>query len=72
MTRHYTHPILLHIRDLLIEQAADAWAGTPADEVADTEYLRGQAELIANSTGAFADDEDAPLTIRDEIIRRIR
>lgn len=66
-----THPIILDIRELLIEQAADAWAGTPVADVRGTEYLRGQAELIANSTGAFEVDEDAPLTIRDEILHRI-
>lgn len=68
------HPIVESIRELLIVQAVDLWAGTAPEDARDSEYLRGQAELIANSTGAFADDDlglDAPLAIANIILSRL-
>lgn len=69
-----THPIVLDLREVLIAQAVDAWAGADPADARGSEYLRGQAELIANSTGAFADDDlglDAPLGIAEIILDRL-
>lgn len=68
------HPIVESFRELLIAQAVDAWAGAEPSDARNSEYLRAQSELIANSTGAFAEDEygiDAPLAIAELIISRI-
>lgn len=67
-----THPIALDVRERLIAQAVDLHAGMDYRDAAGTEYLRGQAELIANSTGAYDGDEDAPQTIMGEILTRIQ
>lgn len=68
-----THPIALSVREQLI--AAAVWLHTGVDAATALrehgEYLRGQAELIANTTGAFEGDDDAPETIRQEILLRI-
>ncbi|QXN74026.1 hypothetical protein SEA_BLAB_100 [Microbacterium phage Blab] len=66
-----THPIALDVRKRLIDQAADLHAGMADWQAAGTEYLRGMAELIANTTGAFEDDDDAPNTITRLILEQI-
>lgn len=68
-----THPLTLAMRELLIDAAAWLHAGEDAGTVLRErrEYLRGQAELIANATGAYEGDDAAPDTIRREILRRI-
>lgn len=67
------HPILWSIREMLIDQAVDLNGGdTSAHHNA--EYVRGQAELIANTTGAFADDDlgiEAPTVIYEMILARL-
>lgn len=57
------------IRAALIEAAADLWLGADdTDLAANSEYLRGQVELIAESTGTLTDDPDV---LRSEIEHRV-
>jgi hypothetical protein len=56
------------IRDVLILSAADLWTGEDPSVVAASEYFRGQVELIANSTGAYKDNDDPKTVIAREIL----
>lgn len=56
------------IRRALIIAAADLWSGTPVSEIKGTEYLKGQVDLIANSTGAFAETDEPHADIEARIL----
>lgn len=61
------------IRRQLIITAASLWEGTGRAEVRGSEYLRGQVELIANSTGAdrYVNSDDPRPEIENRILALI-
>jgi hypothetical protein len=59
--------------ELIVSKAADLWAGTDPQDMAGSEYLRGQVELIRELGIAPYDDEDGDIVkarIADDILAR--
>jgi hypothetical protein len=65
------HPTLKALYGVAITAAADLWSGAEVADMLNSEYLKGQVELIVNLCGLGSTGDDPRDAVELDIIREV-